>query len=136
MASMPRMGEFAGRIRRLLHCGPPPEPEPSEVLEAGDFRIDLGSRRALVRGQELHLDAAEFDLLVFLVGHPRRIVTPRTLLQTRWGNQGVRQTDFLHVFNSLRRKVEFCAGGGRYLRTEPWIFYRFEPDPTAGPSSS
>ena len=44
------------------------------VLEAGDFKIDLGERTVALRGQELRLMSEECDVLVFLAGHPRRVV--------------------------------------------------------------
>ncbi len=97
------------------------------VIETGDFRIDLRSHKVLVRGQEAQLDSEEFDMLVFLTGHPRRVVTPRTLLSTRWGGHKVRQADFLRVLTSLRKKIEGAGGTAHYIRTEPWVFYRFEP---------
>ena len=66
-------------------------------------------------------------MLIFLAGHPRRVVTPRTLLSTRWGDHEVRQSDFLRVLTSLRKKIEAVGGSVRYIRTEPWIYYRFDP---------
>jgi DNA-binding response OmpR family regulator len=46
-------------------------------LERGDLSIDLGGGEVRVRGQELQLSAEEFDLLLFLIGHPTSIITPR-----------------------------------------------------------
>jgi two-component system response regulator VicR len=93
----------------------------------GDFRIDNQSRSVTVRGRELVLTSEEFDLLVFLVGHPRRVVTSKTLLSTRRGAHEVRQTQFLRVLTTLREKLEAVAGREGYIRTEPWIVYRFDP---------
>jgi DNA-binding response OmpR family regulator len=101
----------------------------SEVIENGDFHIDLEYRKATVRGQDAHLTSEEFDLLVFLVGHPRRVVTARTLLSTRTGDHEVRQTQFLRVLTTLRQKLETATGREGYIRTEPWIVYRFDPGP-------
>jgi len=98
-----------------------------DVIETGDFRIDLRSRKVLVRDREVQLASEEFDLLVFLTGHPRRVVTPRTLLSTRWGGHAVRQADFLRVLTNLRKKIEATGMSAHYIRTEPWVFYRFDP---------
>ena len=97
------------------------------VIEAGDFVIDLKRFTASVRGHDLRLTAAEFELLVFLVGHRRKVVTPRTLLVTRWTPREVHQEDFLPVLQSLRRKLEAEIPTQHYLRTEPWLLCRFEP---------
>ena len=98
-----------------------------DLIETGDFRIDLRTHEVMVRDQEVQLDSEEFDMLVFLTGHPRRVVTPRTLLSTRWGDHKVRQAEFLRVLTSLRKKIEAVGGTAHYIRTEPWVFYRFEP---------
>ena len=97
------------------------------IIEAGDFVIDLERFTASVRGHDLRLTAAEFDLLVFLMGHRRKVVTPRTLLVTRWTPRDVHQEDFLPVLQSLRRKLEEEIPTQHYLRTEPWLLCRFEP---------
>lgn len=96
-------------------------------MATGDFRLDLRTRRVTVRDQDLHLIEEEFEMLVFMIGHPKSIITPQTRLTTRWGggNQ-IRQSDFLRVMAQLRRKLD-AAGCCHYIRTEPWIVYRFDP---------
>jgi len=106
------------------------ESQQPRVIEAGDFVIDLERLTASVRGRDLRLSAAEFDLLVFLVGHRRKVVTPRTLLVTRWTPREVHQEDFLPVLQSLRKKLEAEIPTQHYLRTEPWLLCRFEPSAT------
>jgi len=98
----------------------------SETIEAGDFCIDLGSRAVKISGKELRLTEQEFELLVFLVRHPTSIITPHTRLSTRWGRNPVHQADVLRVLSQLRQKLE-ALGCTRYIRTEPWLVYRFDP---------
>lgn len=97
----------------------------AQIIKTGDFHIDLGARTARVRDRELDLSSEEFDLLVFLVGHPSSIITPHTMLSTRCGENRVRRAEVLHVLRSLRSKIEAGVDGGHYLRTEPWVAYRF-----------
>lgn len=99
----------------------------AEVLEVGDFRIDTRRHRAMLRGEPLELTGEEFDVLVFLTTNPQRVVTPQTTLATHWTGARTHQTQFLRVLLSLRRKLEAAATGQQYLRTEPWIIYRFDP---------
>ena len=99
-----------------------------DLIEAGDFLIDVPARRATLRGRELDLTSAEFDLLVFFVGHPKSFVTPHTMLATNWTSGEVRQAEFLRVLMSLTKKLDSTAGSTQhYIRTEPWIFYQFDP---------
>ena len=102
-------------------------PAEQDVIEAGDFRVDFRTRRAAVRGHELRLTQEEFDLLAFLIGHPKSIITPHTRLSTRWGHDQVRQSDFLRVMAQLQKKLQAAEGSSNYIRTEPWVVYRFDP---------
>jgi two-component system KDP operon response regulator KdpE len=98
------------------------------TIEFGDFTLDLEKRAVTLRGQELRVTSEEFDVLVFLASHPQSVITPRTVLATSWTAHRVRQTEFLKALVSLRGKLDAAAGPGKhYLRTEPWIVYRFDP---------
>jgi DNA-binding response OmpR family regulator len=97
------------------------------MIESGDFKIDLDERTVGLRGQELRLTSEEFDVLVFLVGHRQRLVTPDTVLATTWTANRVRKTEFLRALISLRQRLDAAGPGQHYLRTEPWVIYRFDP---------
>ena len=99
----------------------------SRLVEVGDFRIDLDNRSVRIRDRELRLNPEEFDLLVFMAAHPKRIITSHTKLSTRSGNHQVRQVEMLRTLLSLGKKLQTVADGARYIRTEPWVCYRFEP---------
>lgn len=101
------------------------------MIESGDFKIDLAARTVTLRSQNLSLTAEEFDVLVFLAGHPQRMVTPHTMLTTSWTANRRRQTEFLRVLMSLRKKLDAAGQGKHYLKTEPWIIYRFDPTSSA-----
>ncbi len=98
------------------------------VMEAGDFRIDLESRNVAVRGRDVHLTPKEFDLLTYFMKHAGKVLTHRTLLAALWGGNYVEQNEYLRVFvGNLRKKIEADAAGPRYILTEPWVGYRFDP---------
>ncbi len=99
----------------------------AQIIETGDFRVEVAERFVTLRGEELALTDEEFDVLLYLIGHPQRCVTPRTVLATSWTSDGVHQTEFLKALLSLRKKLDAVAAGNQYLRTEPWVIYRFDP---------
>jgi len=75
------------------------------------------------------LTPKEFDLLNYFLTHPGKVLTHRTLLAAVWGSNYVEQNEYLRVFvGNLRKKIEMDAAAPRYIITEPWIGYRFEPD--------
>ncbi|HMK29848.1 MAG TPA: winged helix-turn-helix domain-containing protein, partial [Terriglobales bacterium] len=94
----------------------------------GDFRIDLAAHEVAVSGRPVRLTPKEFDLLVYLAQHPGKVITHRALLGAVWGPNSVQQPEYLRVFvGQLRKKLEPDAGTPRYILTEPWVGYRFEP---------
>jgi len=120
--------------------GKVPQREPAEEsaplrekIEFGDFRIDLDERTVTLDGQELRLTPEEFDVLVFLSSHPQSMVSPGTTLAASWTANRLRQTEFITTLISLRKKLDAARPGKHYLRTEPWIIYRF--DPTSSPAA-
>jgi two-component system KDP operon response regulator KdpE len=121
------MNELLARIRAQLRRIPAVE-EPSSTIIAGDFSIERDARLVKVAGREVHLTPKEFDLLVYLARRPGKVVTHRTLLAAVWGPNSVEQPEYLRVFvGQLRKKIETDPSSPKYLLTEPWVGYRFEP---------
>jgi two-component system KDP operon response regulator KdpE len=124
------MDELLARIRAALRRTQAAKLDDvaSPVLEVGDFRLDLEDRRLTVKGSEVHLTPKEYDLMVYLISHPGKVLTHHTLLTAIWGGDSVEQTEYLRVFvGQLRKKIEQQPATPRYILTEPWIGYRFDP---------
>ena len=123
------MNELLARVRASIRRGPN-EPEPQDLVEVGDFRLDNAKRTVTVSGKEVHLTPKEFELLAYLIEHHDRVLTHRTLLARIWGGDYTEQTEYLRVFiGTLRKKVEPVPSKPRYILTEPWVGYRFVPSP-------
>jgi two-component system KDP operon response regulator KdpE len=122
------INELLARVRAALRrAALQLEPETS-VIEIGDFRIDIPARKVEVKKTEVHLTPKEFDLLVYLARHPGKVVTHHVLLTSVWGPNSAQQPEYLRVFvGHLRKKLEPNEGAPRYIVTEPWVGYRFEP---------
>jgi two-component system KDP operon response regulator KdpE len=122
------MDELLARLRALLRRAPVPAESVDSIIETGDFRIDFESRSVFVGGRYVRLTPKEFDLLVYLVRHPAKVLTHRTLITAIWGGAWVEQTESLRFFvGQLRKKIEPEPATPRYILTEPWIGYRFNP---------
>ena len=76
----------------------------------------------------------EFDLLRHLVASQGKPLEHRRLLQAVWGPDYGDETEYLRVFiNQLRKKIEPDPAHPKYIHTDPWVGYRFEP---ASPATS
>jgi two-component system KDP operon response regulator KdpE len=120
--------ELMARVRAALRRrGAGPVHEPAS-FDAGDFRVDMDSRRVHIDGREVRLTPKEFDLFVYMARHPSRVLTHATLLEAVWGEASQEQPEYLRVFmGQLRKKLEPDPSNPRYLVTEPWVGYRFNP---------
>lgn len=120
--------ELLARIRAALRRAPSEETEVETSFEAGDFRINAETHQVFVRGAEIHLTPKEFDLLLYLIKNQGKVLTHRTLLSAIWGDNFTEQPEYLRVFmGNLRKKIEPNPPEPRYILTEPWVGYRFNP---------
>jgi two-component system, OmpR family, KDP operon response regulator KdpE len=118
--------ELQARVRAQLRRTAAASEETRQIIEAGDFLIDIPQHRVVVRGQDIHLTPKQFDLLVCLAQHPGQVLTHRALLHTVWGTNAD-QPEYLRVtIGQLRKKIE-TTEDPVYIVTEPWIGYRFRP---------
>ena len=122
------MNELLARIRATLRRQPA-SASPEKVLEVGEFRIDLDAHVVTRSGEELRLTPKEFDLLAHLLRNAGKVLTHRSLLGAVWGGDYTEQHEYLRVFiGQLRKKIEPDPAKPRYILTEPWIGYRFNPE--------
>jgi len=117
------MARIRANLRRLK------EASASEtMIEEGDFRVDIEAHSVTVAGRQVRLTPKEFDLLVYLAQHPRKVITTRKLLGAVWGAHSIEQPEYVRVFvNHLRKKLELDPETPRYILNEPWVGYRFDP---------
>jgi two-component system KDP operon response regulator KdpE len=120
------MEELLARIRASLRRSSPGDAIPAFVSH--DVTIDFESRRLTVRGHDVHLTPKEFDVLKYLVANLGKPLTHRRLLQAVWGPDYGEETENLRVvINQLRKKIESDPAHPKYILTEPWVGYRFQP---------
>jgi two-component system KDP operon response regulator KdpE len=122
------IGELLARVRAALRRSPMAADDEEAIIEEGDFRVDPQARDVSVAGKDVHLSPKEFDLLLYFIRHPGRVLTHRTLLAKIWGGNSVEQTEYLRVFvRHLRKKIEPDPARPCYILTDPWVGYRFVP---------
>jgi two-component system KDP operon response regulator KdpE len=128
------MDELISRIRAALRRTSCAEPLPAFVSD--DLEIDFERRNVLVRDLPVRLTPKEFELLRHLVGSQGKPLEHRRLLQMIWGPDYGDETEYLRVFiNQLRKKIEPDPANPKYIHTDPWVGYRFEPKAPSGPKT-
>jgi len=122
--------ELLARIRAALRRTT--SAEPVAAFKSDDLEIDFERRKVLVQGRLVRLTPKEFDLLRHLVESQGKPLEHRRLLQAVWGPDYGNETEYLRVFiNQLRKKIEPDPAHPKYIHTDPWVGYRFEPTETA-----
>jgi two-component system KDP operon response regulator KdpE len=122
------MNELLARVRAAIRRSTMSPQLESEIIEVSDFRIDQQAREVRVRGREVRLTPKEFDVLLYFSKHPGKVITHRVLLAAVWGDTSTDQPEYLRVVIAhLRKKVEEDEKAPRYIVTEPWVGYRFNP---------
>ena len=120
------MSELLARVRAHIRRIPEPQLQASR-LELGDFVIDADAHTASVQGTAVHLTPKEFALLLLFARSPGRVLTHKVLLRSIWGPAGAQQPEYLRVLVAgLRKKIE-RGEGPKYIQSEPWVGYRFQP---------
>ena len=127
--------ELVLRIRSVLRraSGPAVSNAVPTRLTDAELTVDAARRIAELDGAQLALTVREFDLLVFLMGHPGRAWSRTDLLDKVWGWQfGDQSTVTVHV-RRLREKIEKDPAEPDRIRTVWGVGYRYDPlDERAG----
>src|SRR4051812_15232815 len=101
--------ELVWRIRAILRRV---TPAATDVVEAGEIRIDRGTRCVSVAGARVVLPAKEYELLLKLATSPTHVFTKEELLREVWGFRSLGRTRTLDSHASrLRRKLQAVDPG-------------------------
>src|SRR6187549_2400733 len=70
------MDELLARVRALLRriSVKRSEPETNTILNQGNFYVDLEARLVSVKGKEVRLTPKEYDLLVYFMRNPDKVI--------------------------------------------------------------
>jgi two-component system, OmpR family, KDP operon response regulator KdpE len=124
------MDELLARMRVVLRRPQIDLCAEAKTIKVGDFHVNTETRIVTVLGREVHLTPKEYELLLYFIRHPDKVLTHRVLLSAIWGGDYIEQMEYLRVFiRHLRKKIEPDPANPRYILTDPWTGYRFNPGP-------
>ena len=95
--------ELAARVVALLRRSGIPL---GRVLSHADLTLDLATREVRRGGRKVDLTTKEFDLLRFLLEHPRQVFSKGQILEAVWGYDYLGGSNVVEAYISyLRRKL-------------------------------
>jgi DNA-binding response OmpR family regulator len=113
--------ELRARVRAQLRL---PSQREAAVLETGDIKLDLRTRRVERAGTEVHLTTREFELLAYLMRHPNQVLSRSQILNAVWGFDYDPGTNVLEVYIGYLRKKLGSVDGPAPIETLRSAGYR------------
>jgi two-component system, OmpR family, response regulator NblR len=99
-----RTDTFVNQIRLYLQ---PANTNQGETLKFDNLVLDLSTREAIRGGQSISLTMKEYDLLKYLLEHPREVLTRDQILENVWGYDFLGESNVIEVYiRYLRLKIE------------------------------
>lgn len=115
--------ELLARVRAHLRRESPDEPD---ILQFSDLSLNRSTREVYRGNRLIELTAKEFDLLEYLLTHPRQVLTRDQILERVWGYDFMGDSNIIEVYvrylrlkleaNSEKRLVQTVRGVGYVLR--------------------
>lgn len=115
--------ELFARVRAHLRRT---QEEKADVLQFGDLCLNPSTREVYRGDRLIELTAKEFDLLEYLIAHPRQVLTRDQILERVWGYDFVGDSNIIEVYirylrlkleaNDEKRLIQTVRGVGYVLR--------------------
>ncbi|MEB3340228.1 response regulator transcription factor [Okeania sp.] len=115
--------ELLARVRAHLRRTQEPNPD---LLMFEDLSLNRSTREVYRNNREIELTAKEFDLLEYLMAHPRQVLTRDRILETVWGYDFMGDSNIIEVYvrylrlkleaNQEKRLIQTVRGVGYVLR--------------------
>ena len=124
-----RMRTFLARVKKsLVHPATDRHTQTQDVLDAGPFKVYASNYLVELGGKEVPFPKKEFEVLLFLMRHPNRVITRETLLNEVWGRNVyvVDRTVDVHI-RKIREKLGKHA---TVIETVKGVGYRFASEPS------
>jgi two-component system response regulator TrcR len=120
------LDELVARLRGLLRRSAYLTPSADDALTVGDLELDGAEHIVTRAGTPISLSSTEFELLRYLMRHPRRAVTRQELLDRVWNYDFGGRSGIVDLYVSyLRKKVD--AGRSPMIHTVRGVGYALRP---------
>ncbi len=98
----------------------------TDILQFEDLKLNRRTREVFRSDRAIELTAKEFDLLEYLLTHPRQVITRDRILEVVWGYDFMGDSNIIEVYirylrlkleaNNEKRLIQTVRGVGYVLR--------------------
>src|SRR5271156_1251839 len=95
------------------------------VFQFGEFQIDARARSLRREKTAVAINFRAFDVLLYFVQNPGKVLTRDELLKNVWPDAFVDENSLAQSISALRRALEERPGDNSYIVTLPGRGYKF-----------
>ena len=107
-----------------------------EIFKFGKFQIDARTRTGRREKAIVTLNSRSFDVLLYFVQNPGRVLAREEILKNVWPDAFVDEHSLAQSISVLRRALEEKPGDNNYIVTLPGRGYQFVSPITVVPAES
>src|SRR6202167_2642788 len=96
-----------------------------EIFQFGKFQIDARARTLRREEETVTLNRRAFDVLLYLVQNPGRVIPRDELLKNVWPDTFVDENSLAQSISALRRALDEKPRDNNYVATLPGRGYQF-----------
>lgn len=117
--------EVIARVTAVMKRSGVARQKPSNIISAGDVRIDLDAKTVSVCGLQVMFSKKEFEVLALMAGNPERIFSREDLISELWKDAPyvLDRTVDVHIAR-IRSKLGSCKN---YITNRSGYGYVFKP---------
>jgi len=111
--------------RRVAMNSPQPE-SPKDIIELGEFKLNLRSRTLTKNGEYIELTQVEFQLMEYFFTNPGAALSRTDILNQVWGSEYFGEEKIVDVnIRRLRMKIEEEPSAPKHLATIWGVGYKW-----------
>lgn len=121
------LARVRSQLRRYNKLGGSEDSNKKEVLSCGGVTLDDRTKQVTMDGEEVSLTPTEYEILKFLMSHPKQVFSPRQIYSEVWKDTpiGSEGTVAVHI-RHLWEKLEIEPSDPRHFKVVWGQGYKFE----------
>lgn len=121
------LARVRSQLRRYTKLGGNENCSHQEILSRSGITVDDKTKQVMMDGEEVFLTPTEYEILKFLMSHPKQVFSPKQIYSEVWKDNpiGSEGTVAVHI-RHLREKLEIEPSEPRHFKVVWGQGYKFE----------